>query len=303
MVEVSFLISAYNAESTIRQCIESVLLQSFTNFEVILIDDGSNDSTKLIVSSFLDPRIKYFYQHNSGISKALNFGLSKALGKYIAKLDSDDICLPDRILLQYNFLEQNPDYIVCGSNAEIYSIDNHFLYNQIQPQFDEEIRTKIKHQNPFIHSSTFYRREFALKVKYDEVIFHFFEDYLFFSNLINFGKSYNIQESLIRYYVSPFSVSSNKLNSKQLSIRKNILKRGYALKEEYLVFKDLKKINKALNLSNYYLLHFRTFIKKNTHFQLAIKYLFLAIRLRPLNFNIILSILFAISQKLKNIIK
>lgn len=303
MVEVSFLISAYNSESTIRQCIESILLQSFSNFEVIIIDDGSTDATASIISNFLDSRIKYFYQQNSGISKALNFGLSLAQGKYIAKLDSDDLCFPNRILLQYNFLENNPEYIVCGSNAAIYSIDNHFLYNQVEPQYDHEIRVKIKHQNPFIHSSTFYRRDIALKVKYDEVIFHFFEDYLFFVNLIKFGKSYNLQESLIKYYVSPFSVSSNKLNRKQLSIRQNILQRGYALKEESIFFNKLKKVNKSLNLSNYYLLHFRTFIKKNTHYKLAIKYLFLAIKTKPLNIRIILSILYPFLYKLKIISK
>ena len=303
MVEVSFLISAYNSELTIKGCLESVLMQSFTNFEVIIIDDGSTDSTRLIISNFFDNTIKYFYQQNSGISKALNFGLSKAQGKYIAKLDSDDLCFPDRLLLQYNFLESHPDYVICGSNAEIHSIDNHFLYNQIEPQFDGDIRDKLKLRNAFIHSTAFYRRDVACIVKYDEVIFHFFEDYLFFTNLVKFGKCYNIQEPLIKYYVSPFSVSSNKMNRKQLSTRNNILIRGYALKNESFLFEDLKEIDRSLNLLNYYLLHFRTFTTKNINYQLSRKYLSLAIRMRPLNFNIFLSISFVIVYKLKNILK
>jgi glycosyltransferase involved in cell wall biosynthesis len=294
MIDVSFLISTFNSEATIGRCIDSILSQSFTNFEVIIVDDGSTDATKSIISSFRDDRIKYFYQQNSGISKALNFGLLKAKGKYIAKLDSDDLCLSDRILLQYNFLESHPEYVLCGSAARIMSDENIYLNDQIEPEKDLDIRTKMSTCNAFIHSSAFYRRSSALSVMYDEEIVHFFEDYLFFSQLLKLGKAYNFKNPLIIYYVSPFSISRNKMSFKQKSLMMSIVRRGYGVEGEAQYFNSLKIINRSKSLSNYYLLNFRTLIKNSDRYILALKYLNMSLKQRFWNPQIYVSILFMI---------
>jgi len=294
VIDVSFLISAYNSQSTIGRCIDSILSQSFTNFEVIIVDDGSSDGTKAIISSYRDDRIRYFYQQNRGVSIALNFGLRQAKGKYIAKLDSDDLCLPDRIFLQYDFLESHIDYVVCGSSARIMSDEDIYLNDQIQPESDLEIRAVMLTHNAFIHSSTFYRRSAALKVMYDEEIVQFFEDYLFFTQLLKHGKAYNFKEILIIYYVSPFSVSRNKMSSKQKSLMMKIIKRGYGLNGDFVFFNDLKIINRNKSFSNYYLLIFRSILKNSGRFNLAFKYLKMACKFRFWNPQVYLSILFLI---------
>jgi len=104
---VSVIIATYNRENFLKETIDSVLAQTYKNFELIIIDDGSTDSTKKIVKSYNDSRIKYFYQKNSGQNSAKNNGLLAAKGKYITILDSDDVILPKKLELQVNALEKN----------------------------------------------------------------------------------------------------------------------------------------------------------------------------------------------------
>ena len=108
---VSVIIPAYNVERFIAETIDSVLVQSYSNWELIIIDDGSNDNTATIIQKYCetDSRINYFYQPNSGVSIARNNGLSKAKGKYIALLDADDVWEKDNLTLKIAFLEENPD--------------------------------------------------------------------------------------------------------------------------------------------------------------------------------------------------
>jgi len=289
---VTVLLSVYNGEQTLSRCIESVLSQSFTDFEFVIINDGSTDNTESIILSFSDTRIKYLFKNNSGLAASLNHGLKHSLGRYIARIDADDVCHRDRLELQYNFMINNNDFVVCGSAAKIFSIDGVFLKTQIEPENDYEIREKMIKRNSFIHSSTFYLRDVALKVLYDENIFHFFEDYLFFSQLIKYGKAYNFPKPLVTYYVSPFSISSNKMSKFQLVMMKKIISRGYALRDEKEIFENLKNINKNRNLSNYYLKQFRIlFSSKKTRYK-SLEYLTFAFKTDFFNLNNYTSILF-----------
>lgn len=112
---ISVILPAYNAELFIRQAIESVLLQSYKNFELIVVNDGSTDGTRDIVSSFSDSRIKLLdNDRNKGIVYSLNRGVREASGEYIARMDSDDISLPERFERQMEYLEENKlDLIGC----------------------------------------------------------------------------------------------------------------------------------------------------------------------------------------------
>ena len=115
---VSVLITAWNAQQYIAAALNSVLQQTYTNFEVIIVDDGSTDDTAKIVNQFKSDRIKLTsLAENRGISAALNVGLRRCQGKYIARLDADDLCLPNRLAHQVSILEGNPEIGVLGGSA------------------------------------------------------------------------------------------------------------------------------------------------------------------------------------------
>ena len=106
----------FNAENYVKNAIKSILTQTYENFEFIIIDDGSDDSTAEIIESFEDRRILFLRRaKNHGVTSALNMGLRKAKGEFIARMDSDDFSYPNRLEVQVNFMINNPEYILCGS--------------------------------------------------------------------------------------------------------------------------------------------------------------------------------------------
>jgi glycosyltransferase involved in cell wall biosynthesis len=115
--KVSVVMSVYNNESYIREAVESVLNQSFKDFEFIIINDGSTDRTREILTSYTDERIRLFDQENRGLTISLNRGLSLAKGSYIARMDGDDISDPERFAEEVRFLEQNEKIGLIGTYA------------------------------------------------------------------------------------------------------------------------------------------------------------------------------------------
>jgi glycosyltransferase involved in cell wall biosynthesis len=113
---VSIVIPVYNGEKYLADSLDSVLCQTYQNWELIIINDGSTDSTEQLILNYQDKRIKYLRNDdNKGIIFSLNRGLRESKGVYIARLDADDIALPFRIEKQVEFLSENPDYVMCGS--------------------------------------------------------------------------------------------------------------------------------------------------------------------------------------------
>ena len=111
---ISVVIPVYNREKYIKECIDSVLNQTYQNFEIIIVDDGSTDKTVEIIESINDERIKLFKNNHLGVSEATNFAFKQINGEYIALLDSDDTMISDRLEYQFNYMEnnQNIDVIV-----------------------------------------------------------------------------------------------------------------------------------------------------------------------------------------------
>jgi glycosyltransferase involved in cell wall biosynthesis len=117
---VSIIMSVYNGESFIAPSVESILKQSYQNFDFIVVDDGSTDRTAIILKSFSDPRLKILTnEKNVGQTRSLNLGLKVAQGKYIARQDADDISKPDRLGLQIEFMEQYGNVGLLGTDYEI----------------------------------------------------------------------------------------------------------------------------------------------------------------------------------------
>ena len=166
---ISVIMPAYNAEKYIGEAINSILSQTYTNFEFIIINDGSTDKTEEIIQSYDDNRIRYVKNaSNLKLIKSLNKGIDLARGEYIARMDADDISLPNRFQEEYDFMEQNPDISVCSSNV-YYLFPNKIKKSRYYPSrtpagcnFCSIFRT------PLSHPASFFRSEFLKEFKYDE---------------------------------------------------------------------------------------------------------------------------------------
>jgi glycosyltransferase involved in cell wall biosynthesis len=138
--QITVVIATYNRAAYLRQAIESVLVQSFPDFELLVIDDGSVDSTTEVVAAFDDARIHYIHQHNAGRSVARNHGLALAQGDYIAFLDDDDLYLPHKLEYQLQFLLRHPDVDCVGSEMQTMDANGKIVeakeQRQIPPRLD-----------------------------------------------------------------------------------------------------------------------------------------------------------------------
>lgn len=208
---ISVIMSVYNAEKYLRESIESILNQTFKDFEFIIIDDGSTDRSKEIILSFKDPRIKLVSRENRGLTKSLNEAIKQSVGKYIARMDADDISEKDRFEKQINFLETNPDIYLCGTWAR--SIDESgAILGELKypPQTSDEIKKYLIRHNPFIHSTVMFKKGLVDKVGfYDEKFLHV-EDYELWTRVVPKFKTANMPEFLLRYRKAEAGVTGTK---------------------------------------------------------------------------------------------
>ncbi len=157
----------YNGEKYLEDSIASVLSQTFTNFEFIIINDGSSDKSLFIIQSyqFKDNRIVVVDRENKGLVSSLNEGVSIAKGEYIARMDQDDICFPDRLKRQLKFLSDNQNIDVCGTWAEVFGYGEGILK---MPKTDAEIKVYMLSNPGFVHPSVLGRKSFFTDLKYDQ---------------------------------------------------------------------------------------------------------------------------------------
>ena len=207
-IKVTVLMPAYNTEKYIGEAIQSILDQTFTSFELLIVNDGSTDNTETIIKAFDDPRIVLINQPNGGVSKALNTGLRCARAKYVARFDADDICCPERLETQFRFMEANPEYLITGSNAEYIDQNSEYIFSFRCPAFrDQEIRSLAFHHCPFLHVAVMYHTQAVVGCGgYDENA-HTFEDHLLWATLIHQGKVCNLRESLVKVRFNPESLT------------------------------------------------------------------------------------------------
>lgn len=170
---VSVLLPVFNAEKYLREAITSVLQQSFRDFELIIINDGSSDKSDEIIRAFKDPRIRYLInEQNIKLIKTLNRGIDEASGKYIARMDADDICMTDRFLRQVEFLEEHKDYVMCGSWARIIDGEGNITGRIKRIDSDGMIRSNMLFTTPFLHPTVMIRTAALKKEKYSDVALH-----------------------------------------------------------------------------------------------------------------------------------
>lgn len=223
---ISVIMSTYNREGKIKQSVESILAQTYKNFEFIICDDCSNDGTYeiLLKLSKKDARIKLIRnEKNLGLQKSLNKCLNMSTGEYIARMDDDDFSVKDRFSTQVEFLENNTNYSFVGSNAnEVF--ENHSLPTnlpKVPGKFD------LLKRNPYVHPSIMIRTSVIKKVGgYSEASQHLrVEDYELWLRLYSLGyKGSNITRPLVQY-------SKSFTNTKFLDRKNTILLVHHYIKE------------------------------------------------------------------------
>jgi glycosyltransferase involved in cell wall biosynthesis len=198
-IDISVILPIYNCKNYISECIDSVLNQTYKNFELIIIDDCSTDGTYELVSSIKTPKIKLFKKEkNTGYTNSLNFGLSIATGKYVARMDGDDVCHLERFEKQINFMENNPDIILCGTNYKILGSDEIITNNYTHSLLMLDLIDKC----PFAHPTIFMRTEVLRKYNLNYMSeYEPAEDYKMWTILSKYGKLANLDEILLYYRV------------------------------------------------------------------------------------------------------
>jgi glycosyltransferase involved in cell wall biosynthesis len=209
-IKVTVLMPVYNSKLFLNDAIESILNQTHNNFEFLIINDGSTDESDIIIRSFTDSRIKYINNEiNQGIVTTLNEGVAISSGKYIARMDSDDISLPNRLEKQIAFLENNPDFKLCGSRAIAINNKGEKLYKLKRPTSFEHIKVFNFFRNAFIHPTVMAEANTLKNLKYSEA-YLYAEDYMLFSQFAMNYRVANLNEYLLQYRIHEESITSKK---------------------------------------------------------------------------------------------
>lgn len=213
---ISVIMGVYNQrdEDVLTKAVQSILQQTFQNFEFIIWDDGSDTDEAMIIKKLarLDERIVIAgKEENRGLAFSLNECIKLAKGKYIARMDADDVSLPERLRKQYEFLEKHTEYGWCGTNTELFDENGVWGYRKMP------VEPRIKdyyHYSPYIHPSVMFRA-----LLFDENQGYLdsketlrCEDYEIFMNLLQRGqKGYNLQETLFKYRENRSSYQKRKI--------------------------------------------------------------------------------------------
>lgn len=208
---LSVVMPVYNGEKYIKDSIKSILNQTFKDFELIIINDGSTDKTLKIIEQFKEKRIfLYNNKKNLGVAKSLNVGLKLAKGKYIARIDADDLNYPNRFEIQVKFLNQNPEYVLIGSNADWIDRKGNLIPGFKVKLNDSELRKWMFFRNQFFHSSVMFRSSAVKLLGYYNEVLNGVEDYDLWFKMLRIGKVANISKSLIKRRIHENVVTKNK---------------------------------------------------------------------------------------------
>lgn len=257
---ISVVMSVYNEEKYVSAAIKSILNQTYPYFEFIIINDGSTDKSEEVIKSFKDERILYRKVTKVNFSKALNIGLETAKYELIARMDADDISLPDRFEKQINFLKRNPDVQVISSGYALFKENNvSHIYNL--PVADAAIKEQLNYSSAVCHAGSIYYKNHILKYNgYDEK-FDILEDIDLWLRIRKDTIFHNIEEPLYLIRIKESSMTSNEA-AKPKSFYRNIYLKNF----DRSYYKDDAKINQDYAVLLYKfssVSDFKKFIKEN----------------------------------------
>ncbi len=200
----------YNAERFIEPAMKSIMNQTYKDFELIIIDDCSSDSTSKIVKAFMKKNkgvICVKNERNMGVAVSLNKGIHMAKGEFVARMDADDIAEPSRIEFQVKYMSQNSDCIVCGTNIYLIDDKDRVIGRRVYVEEDKRIKRRLLLANPFAHPTTIIRKNILIKknIFYSD---HFprAEDYHLWLRLADYGTYANLNMFLLKYRISDSTI-------------------------------------------------------------------------------------------------
>jgi glycosyltransferase involved in cell wall biosynthesis len=207
---VSIILPVYNADGFLRQAIESIINQTYSNLEIIIINDGSTDESHKIISEYLsDERVIYINRENRGLVHSLNEGISISRGTFIARMDADDVSHPDRIYQQILFFEKNKDYALVGTRVVLIDEKDNKLGACFRPTNYKRLLTYALYGSPFAHPTVMFNTKVIDK---NRIIYNRdqypIEDLDLWLRIIKEYKCGNLKERLLSYRICSTSISS-----------------------------------------------------------------------------------------------
>jgi glycosyltransferase involved in cell wall biosynthesis len=232
MAKVSVLTSVYNAGKYLDDAIQSILKQTYSDFEFIIINDASTDESAEYLTQINDPRVKVIHnQINLGLTRSLNVGLQHITTEYVARMDADDVAHPQRLENQIRFLDNNPDYMLIGSSYRLINDESKVLDTFVKPMDHVELMWLFHSRTALEHGSvTFrYNTPALAELRYNEV-YRTAQDYDFWLQLLKLGKGAITPELFLDYREHSANVTST-LSNQQITNLKSIAKDF--LRDEY----------------------------------------------------------------------
>ncbi|MHB1354748.1 MAG: glycosyltransferase family 2 protein [Anaerolineae bacterium] len=206
---VSVNMCIYNGQEFIGEAIDSILAQTFTDWEMILVDDGSTDGTAAMLASYSNPKLRVFHRPHQGISKSRNYAISQARGEFIAVLDADDVAHPNRLSCQVNYLRKHPLVVALGCAYEQIDLMRNRTLNIAPPCTNDAIRKAMISGNPICHSSVMIRRSVLNQAGIYNESLRYAEDYELWSRLAQVGELANLPVTLVARRFHDRSVSND----------------------------------------------------------------------------------------------
>ena len=224
--KVSILMPIYNTAPYLKEAVDSMLSQTFTDFELIALNDCSPDNAEEVLDGYSDSRIvRYRGEKNVGLSNILNVGMEMARGNYIARMDSDDISLPNRLQVQVDYLVQHPEIDLVSVGMQLFGVKNEVWIRDPNP---ENVKINALFFSPILHASSIWRKEsfekHGLRFRQEMVPA---EDYDMWTRALVQGlKLVNLPEVLYQYriYTSQATGQTDKIKTKTAEVRENYLR-------------------------------------------------------------------------------
>jgi glycosyltransferase involved in cell wall biosynthesis len=239
--KITVLMPVYNCELYIQEALESILHQTYSDFEFLIVDDASNDETVSIIKKYDDPRIQLIEKPlNTGYTNSLNYGLTIAKGKYIARMDGDDISFPERFFKQVSYLEANPDVVLCGTSYKIIGNNKKLSF----PENHDAIKLALLRGNCIAHPSVMIRKKILddFSIIYDTSK-EPAEDYDMWVRLLSIGELHIIQDVLLEYRIYNTQVSKKRAEEQ----KKNDIKIKFLLFNHLDIIIEADELNFLIN--------------------------------------------------------
>lgn len=209
-----------NVDRFLEESIESILHQTFTDFEFIIVDYGSTDSSKSIVecSAHKDPRVRLYEIPHCGLGEARNAACSLARGRYIAMMDADDVAVPERLQLEFDFMERHPNVGLLGGAVQWINGRGQVLYIARVPTRDEDLRNSMAVHNPFWQPTVLLRKEAFIRSGGYRDAFAPTEDYDLWLRVTEHFQCANLNDVMLRYRMHPQQISIRKKKQQTLGM-------------------------------------------------------------------------------------